>query len=72
MYCLFKIVFVGYLNKERLCYCNMGRWRCSYCDKVIEGESFMTIVKATLKDNEPIHAWKNIVVMEPEKSKLLA
>jgi hypothetical protein len=32
----------------------------------------MTIVKATLKDNEPIHAWKNIVVMEPEKSKLLA
>jgi hypothetical protein len=50
----------------------MGRWRCSYCDKVIEGESFMTIVKATLKDNEPIHAWKNIVVMEPEKSKLLA
>jgi hypothetical protein len=51
----------------------MGRWMCSYCGKIIEGESFLNLVKSTLTDGEEILAWMNIeVVVEPEKSRLLA
>jgi hypothetical protein len=54
---------------------DMSRWKCVYCAKVLEGESFMSLVKGTRKEGEPIHAWKNITLLEEpelERDKLLA
>jgi hypothetical protein len=53
---------------------DMGKWRCLWCSKIIEGESFMELVKSIIKEHEPIHAWENISFLEktPLEHELLA
>jgi len=52
----------------------MGKWRCLWYSKIIEGESFMELVKSTIKEPELIHAWENISFLEktPLEHELLA
>jgi hypothetical protein len=50
----------------------MGKWRCLWCSKVLEGESFMDLVTRTYVRGEPVHAWENITVVEEEKAVALA
>ena len=38
----------------------MGKWKCLWCSKIIEGESFMDLVNSTMKESEPVHGWENI------------
>ena len=42
----------------------MGKWKCLWCSKILEGESFMELVKSTMKESEPVHAWENISLLE--------
>ena len=53
---------------------DMGKWRCLWCSKIIEGESFMVLVKSIIKEHESIHAWENISFLEktPLEHELLA
>jgi len=44
----------------------MGKWKCLWCSKVREGESFVDPVMTSTNDNEPIHAWENIALVEEE------
>lgn len=44
---------------------NMGKWKCMWCSKVLEGNSFMDLVMPT-NENEPPHAWENITLVEEE------
>jgi hypothetical protein len=46
----------------------MGKWKCLWCSKVLEGESFMDLVAKTYVPGEPVHAWKNITLVEEEKA----
>ena len=52
----------------------MGKWRCRWCSKAIEGESFIELVKSTMEESEPVHAWENISILEktPMEHELLA
>jgi hypothetical protein len=47
---------------------SMGKWKCLWCSKVLEGESFMDIVYRTYVRGEPVHAWENITLVEEEKA----
>lgn len=55
----------------------MGKWKCLYCAKVIEGESFMNLVKTTasIERGRHVHAWENITLAGEEiaalKNKML-
>ena len=42
----------------------MGKWKCLWCSKIIEGESFMDLVNSTTKESEPVHAWENISFLD--------
>jgi len=44
----------------------MGKWKCLWCSKVLEGESFMDLVMAPKDDSESPHAWENITLVEEE------
>jgi hypothetical protein len=46
----------------------MGKWKCLWCSKVLEGESFMDLVSRTYVRGEPVHAWENITLVEEEKA----
>ena len=35
---------------------------------MLEGESFMDLVKRTYLRGEPVHAWENITLVEEEKA----
>jgi hypothetical protein len=59
---------VGLLRLKR----SMGKWRCLWCSKVLEGESFMDLVTRTHVRGEPVHAWENITLVEEEKAVALA
>jgi hypothetical protein len=52
----------------------MGKWKCLWCSKIIEGESFMDLVNSTAKESEPVHAWENISFLDktPKEHELLA
>jgi hypothetical protein len=55
----------------------MGKWRCLWCSKVLEGESFMDLIAASAKEEgrQHVHAWENITLLEEEavlKNKLIA
>lgn len=53
----------------------MGKWKCIWCFKVLEGESFMDLVMAYTNNNEAPHAWKSITLVDVEAhrvDKLLA
>jgi hypothetical protein len=47
---------------------SMGKWKCLWCSKVLEGDSFMDLVSRTYVQGEPAHAWENITLVEEEKA----
>jgi hypothetical protein len=53
------------INIEGQYYYSMGKWRCIWCSKVIEGESFMDLVMTSTNNEQP-HAWENITLLEEE------
>lgn len=46
----------------------MSKWKCLWCSKVLEGESFMDLVATYTNNsnNERPHAWENITLVEEE------
>ncbi len=44
----------------------MGKWKCLWCSKVLEGDSFMDLVTVYTDNNERPHAWENITLVEEE------
>jgi hypothetical protein len=44
----------------------MGKWKCLWCSKIIEGESFVDLVMMNTNSNERLHAWENITLVEEE------
>ena len=47
---------------------SLGKWKCLCYSKMLEGESFMDLVKRTYLRGEPVHAWENITLVEEEKA----
>ena len=50
----------------------MGKWKCIWCSKILEGESFMDLVAASVKEEggaQHVRGWENITLIE-EESKL--
>jgi hypothetical protein len=41
----------------------MGKWKCLWCSKVLEGESFMDLVETSMKEEtrQHVHCWENVV-----------
>jgi hypothetical protein len=81
LFLVFLVIYCSYVNKEyhhanigR----NMGKWKCLWCSKVLEGESFMDLIEASMKEEggQHVHGWENITLVEEEaalvESKLLA
>ena len=46
----------------------MGKWKCLWCSKVLEGESFMDLIAAGTKEEggQHVHGWENITLLEEE------
>ena len=46
----------------------MGKWKCLWCSKVLEGESFIDLISARAKeeDGQHVHGWENITLLEVE------
>lgn len=46
----------------------MGKWKCLWCSKVLEGESFMDLIEVNMKreQKQHVHAWENITLVEEE------
>ena len=46
----------------------MGKWKCLWCAKVLEGESFMDLIAASAKEEsgQHVHGWENITLIEEE------
>jgi hypothetical protein len=56
---------------------NLGKWKCVWCSKVLEGDSFMDLIAASTKEEggQHVHGWENIALLEKEvaaENKLLA
>jgi hypothetical protein len=43
----------------------MGKWKCLWCSKVLEGESFMDLVEASMEEEggQHVHGWENITLV---------
>lgn len=56
----------------------MGKWKCLWCSKVLEGESFMDLIAASANEEggQHVHGWENITLKEEEaavpESKLIS
>jgi hypothetical protein len=56
----------------------MGKLKCLWCSKVLEGESLMDLVEANIKEEggQHVHGWVNITLIEERtafvENKLLA
>ena len=55
----------------------MGKWKCLWCSKVLEGESFKDLIAASTKEEggQHVHGWENITLLEEEaalENKLIA
>jgi hypothetical protein len=55
----------------------MGKWKCIWCSKILEGEFFMDLVAASVNEEgaQHVHGWENITLLEEEaalESKLIA
>ena len=63
--------FSVFLNKNAVLIWIMGKWKCLWCSKVLEGESFMDLIEASAKEEagQHVHGWENITLIE-EESKL--
>jgi hypothetical protein len=46
----------------------MDKWKCLWCSKVLEGESFMDLMEASMKEEsrQHVHGWENITLVEEE------
>jgi hypothetical protein len=46
----------------------MGKWKCLWCSKVIEGESFMDLIATSSKEEsrQHVHGWENMTLVEEE------
>lgn len=46
----------------------MGKWKCLWRSKVLEGESFMDLIAASAKDEggQHVHGWENVSLVEKE------
>jgi len=46
----------------------MGKWKCLWCSKVLEGESFMDLIAESSKEEsgQHVHGWENITLIEEE------
>jgi hypothetical protein len=55
------------------CQKNMGKWKCLWCSKVLEGESFMDLVAASMKEEggQHVHGWENITIAEVKATAVL-
>jgi hypothetical protein len=44
----------------------MGKWKCLWCSKVLEGRSFMDLIEASQKEEggQHVHGWENITLLE--------
>ena len=44
----------------------MGKWKCLWCSKVLEGESFMDLVEASIKEEkgQHVHGWENVTPVD--------
>ena len=44
----------------------MGKWKCIWCSKVLEGESFMDLIAASAKEegSQHVHGWENLHAVE--------
>ena len=44
----------------------MGKWKCLWCSKVLEGESFMDLIEASTKEEagQHVHGWENVTLAE--------
>jgi hypothetical protein len=56
---------------------NLGKWKCVWCSKVLEGDSFTDLIAASTKEEggQHVYGWKNIALLEKEvaaENKLLA
>jgi hypothetical protein len=51
----------------------MGKWKCLWCSKVLEGESFMDLVKASMEEEggQHVHGWENITYVEAKSVAVL-
>jgi hypothetical protein len=51
----------------------MGKWKCLWCSKVLEGESFMDLVAASMKEEggQHVHGWENINIAEVKATAVL-
>jgi hypothetical protein len=58
-------VFPSVLLRNAALNLSMGKWKCLWCSKVIEGESFMDLVMTSTNNEQP-HAWENITLLEEE------
>jgi hypothetical protein len=47
---------------------NMGKWKCLWCSKVLEGESFMDLIEASKieEGGQHVHGWENIALVKEE------
>lgn len=47
---------------------NLGKWKCVWCSKVLEGDSFMDLIAASTKEEsgQHVHGWENIALLEKE------
>ena len=56
---------------------NLGKWKCVWCSKVLEGDSFMDLIAASTKEEggQHVRGWENEGLLEEEvaaENKLLA
>ena len=51
----------------------MGKWKCLWCSKVLEGESFMDLITASAKEEggQHVHGWENVSLVEKEAARSL-
>jgi hypothetical protein len=44
----------------------VGKWKCLWCSKVLEGKSFMDLIEASRKEEggQHVHGWENITLEE--------
>jgi len=42
----------------------MGKWKCLWCSKVLEGESLMDLIEVSRKEEgeQHVHGWENITL----------
>lgn len=45
----------------------MDKWKCLWCSKLLEGESFMDLTASRKEEGgQHVHGWENITLVEEE------